>query len=183
MTSLRSWTTLLLMGSLAFALGVTAAEGPRTNRLAVRHRADFRALPGPARDQALAYITQLSQIFSVIGTSGLARPTTRERALQEAAAALAPLATGGELAQQAHAAALEVQAALAYLGTCLEQSKPFASEPDNLLLRLQAGRDKDPEMLSAGVAELLVDYAQLVAPDQFLQLVEAGQVPRADSLR
>jgi hypothetical protein len=171
------------MGSLACALGIMAADGPRTNQLAVRHRADFRALPGPARDQALAYITQLSQIFFAIGTSGLARPSTRKEALQEAEAVLAPLARGGKLAQEAHAAALEVQAALAYLGTCLEQSKPFASEPDNRLLRLQPGQDKDPEVLSAGVAELLVDYAQLVAPDQYLQLVEAGQLPRADRLR
>jgi hypothetical protein len=183
MTSLRSWTTVLLMGSLAFALGVTAADGPRTNRLAVRHPADFRALPGPARDQALAYIVQLSRVFSIIGTSGLARPTTREQALKETAAALTPLAPVGERARQAHAAGLDVQAALAYLGTCLEQSKPFDSESYNPLLRLRADQDKDPAALSAGVMELLIDYAQLVAPDEYLKLVEAGQLPRADSLR
>lgn len=173
----------LLVALLAFSTCTSAAEGSRTNRLAIRHAADFRALPAAVREQALAYIVQLSQVFSIIGTSGLARPTTREGALKETAAALTPLASGGELAKQAHAAALDVQAALAYLGTCLEQSKPFYSESYNPLLRLRADQDKDPAALSAGVVELIIDYAQLVAPDEYLKLVEAGQLPRADSLR
>lgn len=173
----------LLVSLLAVFTSASAAAGPRSNALAVRHTADFRALPAPVREQALAYIVQLSQVFSIIGTSGLARPTTREGALKETAAALTPLATGGELARQAHAAALDVQAALAYLGTCLEQSKPFDSASYNPLLRLRAGQDKEPAALSAGVVELLIDYAQLVAPDEYLKLVEAGQLPRAESLR
>lgn len=173
----------LLVSLLVMFTCASAAAGPRNNALAVRHAADFRALPAPVREQALAYIVQLSQVFSIIGTSGLARPTTREGALKETAAALTPLATGGELARQAHAAGLDVQAALAYLGTCLEQSKPFDSASYNPLLRLRAGQDKEPAALSAGVVELLIDYAQLVAPDEYLKLVEAGQLPRADSLR
>lgn len=173
----------LLVSLLAIFAYSNAAAGPRSNALAFRHAADFRSLPAPAREQALTYIVQLSQVFSTIGTSGLARPITREGALKEAAAALTPLATGGELARQAHAAGLDVQAALTYLGTCLEESKPFDSASYNALLRLQAGQDKEPAALSAGVVELLIDYAQLVAPDEYLKLVEAGQLPRADSLR
>lgn len=180
---LLSLQARLLVSLLTIFACANAAAGPRSNALAVRHAADFRSLPAPAREQALAYIVQLSQAFLIIGTSGLARPTTREGALKETAAALTPLATGGELAKQAHAAGLDVQAALAYLGTCLEQSKPFDSESYNPLLRLRADQDKDPAALSAGVMELLIDYAQLVAPEEYLKLVEAGQLPRADSLR
>lgn len=161
-----------MMTLVLLSLVLSAQPKQRENALAKHYPEGFANIPAESQKIALEYVTSWMNVFSVLRTSGLARADMLKRAYeQELLPMIQPLQGGTKFEKQAFEAGTKIYDALSYLGSRLRTKTAFDDRDLNELIRYKPGNENDPALLSQGVAELLSDYFQLVAPDLF----EKGQ--------
>ncbi len=154
------------------SLTLFAEPKQRDNALAKHYPEGFANIPAESQKMALKYFTSWMSAVSTLNISGLKKQEMLKRAYeQELLPIIQPLKDGTKFEKQAFEAGTKIYDALSYLGSRLSTKTAFDDLDFNALIRYKPGNESDPSLLSKGIAELLFDYFQLVAPDLF----EKGQ--------